>query len=65
MDGYSSNGNAVIINIPASIITSDITIASFGRFINKFPELLSIIYFPLDTRYFINLYLSDSFIVIG
>ena len=44
IDGYSSNGSCVIIKTPASIIASDITIANFGLFINKFPDfvLLSI-----------------------
>ena len=41
MEGYSSKGNVLIINAPASIITSEITIASLGLSMNKFDFLFS------------------------
>ena len=54
IDGYSSNGNVVSDIKPANIIAKDITIANFGRFMNKFPAIYITLFFIKYILHFIN-----------
>ena len=54
IDGYSSSGRVVNEIKPASIIASEITIANFGRFINKLPAIY-ISLFIIFINYFLKI----------